>query len=129
MCKKQKMLSEKEKLRQEKRKLKEKKQFNEAYAMALLDKDLPKFRIKNGVILIKRISKTQLETYKKEWKKEILNQINNFTFENLCECWNEPFEVNIRNYNPHDLILQYFYHKHGIDLLFPLMPYKIVDSF
>jgi len=129
MRKKQKILSEKEKIKEEKRKLKEKRRFDKAYSIALTNKDLPQFRVENDVMLIKRLSQAKLNKYKKIWRKQILEQIKEFTVENLYECWNEPFYVNIRQYNPHDIILQYFYWKHGIDLLHPLMPYKIVDSF
>jgi hypothetical protein len=128
------MLTPEEKILKQEQRLKRKQERNKlllekAYLEALKDPSLPEFRIKDGVILIKRISNNKLQQYKKIWLKELKEQIKEFTFENLCEYWNEPFSVSIRSYNPHDLILQYFYHKWGIDLIFPTTPYKIVDKF
>ena len=119
-------------LREKRKKEQFQKRFDVAYEAALKEPSLPEFRIKDEVILIKRISENKLQEYKNIWLKELQKQIEEFTFEDLCEYWNEPFSVGIRSYNPHDLIVQYFYHKQGVDLImFPLSPmkYKIVDNF
>ena len=120
---------EKQLLKEQRRKERFQKELDKAYEFALKDNSLPEFRIKDGVILIKRISDNKLQQYKKQWLSDLKEQIERFTFEDLCEVWNEPFETNIRKYNPHDLIIQYFYHKHEIDLYDAKIPYKIVDNF
>jgi hypothetical protein len=111
-----------------KKEQKEKEQFEKAYLKALSDKNLFPFKIKDNTIFIKRISDNQMKKYKLIWKKEIVEQINNFTLEKLCEAWNEPFCVGIRDYNPVDAIIQYFYHQHGIDLYSKKIKYEIVDK-
>jgi hypothetical protein len=105
------------------------KRFNVAYEEALKEPSLPEFRIKDGILLIKRISDKKLQEYKKIWLKELKKQVKEYTFEMLCEEWNGPFSVSIRDYNPHDLVIQYFYHKHGVDLTWPKINYQIVDKF
>jgi hypothetical protein len=104
-----------------------KKRFEIAYEAALKEKSLPEFRIKDDVILIKRISNKKLQQYKKIWLKELKSQVESITLEQLCEYWNDLFCVGIREYNPHDLIVQYFYHKQMVDL--SKFQYKLVDNF
>ena len=119
----------KSELKEKRQKEKFLKSLNEAYTVALKDDSLPEFRIKDGVILIKRLSDNELQQLKSKWLEELKQQIDNFTFEDLCEVMNEPFETNIREYNPLDRIRLYFYHKHQVDLFHPQVPHKIVDNF
>jgi len=122
------MLSPEQKEIREQHKLKrEKDRFEIAYTEALKNPSLPEFKMKDNVIIIKRLSNTKFNNIKKLWKKEINKQIDEYTFERLCEEWNEPFCVGLRSYNPHDLIVQYFYHKHQIDLMD--VKYQIIDKF
>lgn len=104
----------------------EKEIFESAYAQALKDPSLPSFRIKDNIMFIRIFSSSKFNKIKRVWKNKINNQINNYSFESLCDTWNEPFFVGIRNYNPHDQIIQYFYHKHQIDLM--EMKYEIVKT-
>ena len=129
-----KMLSPEEKqlkleLKEKRKKEAFQKRFDVAYEAALKEPSLPEFRIKDGVLLIKRISDNKLQEYKKIWLKELKRQVEEYTFEMLCEEWNGPFYVGLRSYNPHDLVIQYFYHKHQVDLTWPKIKYEIVDKF
>jgi hypothetical protein len=126
------MLTPEEKILKQEQRLKRKQErdrdlFEYAYSQALKDNSLPEFRIVNETLLIKRFSNKKLQQYKKIWLKELKSQVESITIEMLCEYWNDPFGVGIREYNPHDLIVQYFYHKYQVDLM--NMKYIIVDKF
>jgi hypothetical protein len=117
----------KEELKEKRKQEAAKKRFEIGYEAALKEKSLPEFRIKDEVILIKRMSDKKLQQYKKIWLKELKSQVESITLEQLCEYWNDPFCVGIREYNPHDLIVQYFYHKQMVDI--SKFQYKLVDNF
>ncbi len=103
--------------------------FEKAYSEALKDQTLPEFRIVDNILLIKRFSKSKFNNLKKSFKTALINQINNYTFEDLCEDWNGYFQVDTRSANPSEIIRFYFYHKYGIDFLSLKINYKIVDNF
>jgi len=89
--------------------------FDVAYQKAMeavKNKELPKFRIEDKVIYIKRLSKQEFKSLQMKWKKHFLTQIPKITEDDLytsgfCQDY---LDYQIATDNPAIKIKQWFYH-------------------
>lgn len=111
-------------LKEQRRIEREKIAFETAYAEALSDKSIATFKIIGDTMFIQRFDITPL---KERWKKQICDEIEKTTIEDLCDYNSGQFYFDVRGDNPFFKVLHVFL-KHYVDLYTIIKTIKVVDT-